>query len=202
MDKMDEQILVVKRSWLFANEELAFQGVLSGKQHIDLLNQHLDEGIETMRRGDAEENILFKQPIPYVIIKRDNYVFIYKRLQAGGEVRLHNKFSIGVGGHMNPYGEDFKDCIMENTERELNEELNIPICNTEWKTIGFINDDSNDVGKVHIGILITMEIPSGTEISVKETNQLSGEWISIEELKKPEIFSQLENWSKIASDIL
>lgn len=41
-----------------------------------------------MRRGDAEENPDFKQPIPYVVIKREDEVYVYERLQ-GGERRAY-----------------------------------------------------------------------------------------------------------------
>jgi predicted NUDIX family phosphoesterase len=50
--------------------------------------------------------------------------------------------------------------------------------------IGLINDDSNDVGLHHIGIIFKLEVPTGTEVTVRETDQLEGYWIRTKDLKK------------------
>ena len=102
MSKHDEQILVVERKKLFHEETLTFQGIQTKEKEVSSILNVFSSDFEVMRRGDAEEDPTYKQPIPYVIVKRDNEVFLYKRLSNGGEARLYDQLSIGVGGHMNP----------------------------------------------------------------------------------------------------
>ena len=124
MGKMDEMILVVERAHLFENETLTFQGVLTDQENVKKIMKKFD-AYKEMRRGDAEENPAYKQPIPYVILKRGNEVFVYKRLKGGGEKRLHEQLSIGVGGHMNRINDvhNWGTNLMMNMYRELNEEV-------------------------------------------------------------------------------
>lgn len=203
MNKMDEQIIVVKREKLFENEELAFQGIERRGYELTKILYNMAENYEVMRRGDAEENPDYKQPIPYVVIRQRNNVFLYKRLKGGGEQRLHNKLSIGVGGHMNLIpNDDFNQMLTGNFMRELKEELIIDSKHNTIETIGLINDDENEVGKVHIGLLIVMDIEDDARVEVREKDQLRGEWIKISDLKRDDIYPYLESWSQFVVDIL
>ena len=202
-NKMDEIIIVSKRSNVFADETLTFQGVNSDKGTTKQIVANLSNSFSTMRRGDAEENEDYKQPIPYCVIKRGNEVFAYKRLSGGGEARLHNQISLGVGGHLNNVeGLDFLGVLEDGLQRELEEELFINKDKLDLETVGLINDDENEVGRVHIGMLVVAELPEGEEVSVRETDQLLGEWIKVEDLKKPDIYDSLESWSQFVADIL
>lgn len=209
MNKMDEKILVIDRKYLFNDEELTFQGVMTDNHFVKEIERRFKNYFE-VRRGDAEDNPDWKQPIPYAIIKRGDSVFLYKRLKEGGESRLYEQLSIGVGGHMNALEglHTWHYTLMGNLYRELNEELDIvadismPMYNPAPKIIGLINDDSNDVGNVHIGVLSVLELPEQAEVHVKETDQLEGCWIRIRDLKKSPLFDRLENWSQMAVDIL
>ena len=203
MNKMDEIIIVAPRDIVYDNEKLTFQGVNSDPVQTALIEQYIANSFSTMRRGDAEENESYKQPIPYCVIKRGNQVFSYKRLTGGGEKRLHNQISLGVGGHLNNVeGLDFHGILADGLQRELDEELVINLDELKLKTIGLINDDENEVGRVHIGMLVIGELPEGEEVSVRETDQLLGEWINVEDLKNEEIYEALESWSKFVADIL
>lgn len=53
-------------------------------------------------RPSAEQNRSFKQLIPYVLIQAEMGALtaIYRR--GGGESRLHDLWSMGIGGHINP----------------------------------------------------------------------------------------------------
>lgn len=202
-NKMDEMILVAPRADVFSNETLTFQGVKSDREITKQIVSNIANSFSVMRRGDAEENESYKQPIPYCLIKRGNKVFSYKRLSGGGETRLHNQISLGVGGHLNNVaGLDFYGVLEDGLQRELEEELFINKDKLQLNTVGLINDDENEVGRVHIGMLVVGEIPIDEEVTVRETDQLLGEWISVEDLKKPEIYSSLESWSQFVADIL
>ncbi|WP_369878754.1 hypothetical protein JNUCC21_09130 [Bacillus sp. JNUCC-21] len=205
MNKMDEIILAAPRSDVFQNEMLTFQGVNSENERIVKIMAQIEAHFFEIRRGDAEEDPRFKQPIPYVVIRCDDEVFVYERLAGGGESRLHNKLSLGFGGHMNPMegAASFSEVLKQNTDRELAEELYI---REEDKqnivTLGLINDDENDVGKVHIGILSALQLASAAQVEVKEKDQIAGRWMKLSELKEENVYQRLEAWSQFVADIL
>lgn len=205
MGKMDEQILAVDRKYLFEEEQLTFQGVTTDENLVKHIMKKFRNYIE-VRRGDAEANEYWKQPIPYAIIRRGDDVFLYKRLKEGGEARLHDQLSIGVGGHMNRFSGiyNWDDNLRINLYRELNEELDIEVVGSkvDFKTVGLINDDLNDVGKVHIGILVVVDLPLEAKVTVKETDKLDGHWTRIKDLEKSPLFESLETWSQMALKVL
>lgn len=201
MSKMDEKIVVVNREKLFDNERLTFQGFKRSGIETEEILERMGKYWEIMRRGDAETNFAYKQPIPYGVLTRGDEVFLYCRLSGGGETRLHGKFSIGVGGHMqaDEGEEDIRCAILTNLKRELREELKIPrSADPVVRVLGLINDDSNDVSKVHIGILVNLDFDEDVEITVRETDSLQGNWVKIKDLLKSDIRDRLESWSKIA----
>lgn len=202
-NKMDEIIIVVPRKALFENENFTFQGTESNPETVARLVDNIQNNFGVMRRGDAEENNKFKQPIPYAVIRRGTELFLYERLKGGGEQRLHSKLSLGAGGHMNAVEgvRDFKEVTRINLERELEEELNISHSFTP-ETIGFINDDSTPVSNVHIAILTIIDLPADATVQVRETDQLSGDFVQLEALKSKTIYDRLEDWSKIVVDTL
>lgn len=210
--KWEEIILVAPRSQVFKNETLVFQGVETDSVRVTEITTAVGESLVSIRRGslddptpkenNAEINTSFKQPIPYVLIKRGDEIFVYERLSQGGESRLHNKLSLGVGGHMNPEEGNFNNQLMINLTRELEEELDIDSEDMDLDFIGLINDDENEVGRVHLGILAFLQLSNDAIVEVRETEQLRGFWSTIEELKQPENYDRLESWSQIAVDIL
>lgn len=186
-----EKVLVVK------TEKLA--KFISGKtgllrddreEMLDIIVNHH----EFISRPAAEEDPSYKQIIPYVVLTQKGRVFTTRRLNKGGESRLHGKLSIGIGGHINPVDEtDRRSVLMKGLERELEEEVYIQH-RGELVPQGFINDDGNGVGAVHLGLCFSMEVEG--EVSVKETEKLSGAWMSLQELKKE--YDNMETWSQIA----
>lgn len=213
--KEDEIILVVPRHKLFKDESLTFQGSTSDKSLVQEIMNQIEFHFTSMRRGgtgeteislmsNAELNFDFKQPIPYIVIRRGKEFFVTERLEGGGESRLHGKLSMGAGGHMNPLEGDyftFSKILAINTERELEEELDIK-GKYDINIIGLINDDSDTVGQVHIGILGFLELEEDGEVSVLETEQLKGTWYTIEQLRESGTYGRLENWGKIVVDMI
>ena len=106
----------------------------------------LDRKIYYIPRTQAETNPEFKQLIPYVIIVCGERLLTYQRGKRGGEPRLHAKLSIGIGGHINDLDEDYEAGV----RREMREEVGI-----DWYAppVAALNDDSNDVGRVHLGFV-------------------------------------------------
>lgn len=207
MNKNDEMILVSKRMDLFEGETLTWQGATKDSSLISKIMKNLHNTADVTRRGEAEENKDYKQPIPYMILKRGTELFMYERLQGGGENRLHNKLSLGVGGHMNDLSDvSFENDLLLNTMRELEEEVKIEgkeITTEDISITALINDDKDEVGKVHLGLLGVIELPEGAEVTVIETEQLAGTWVQLEQLKADKaMYDRLENWSKIYVDMV
>ncbi|WP_154837470.1 NUDIX domain-containing protein [Staphylococcus sp. Marseille-Q1834] len=197
MSKYDEQIIVVPRKTIFEDEKNAFNGFLSkndpqGDSIFNALPHY-----EVKRRGDMEEDPSYKQLISYCLLENENNeLLVYKRLSGGGEERLHGQSSIGVGGHMNDVvgAQSINEILRVNAQRELEEEVGLSEQNSQnMDYIGFINDDTNEVGKVHIGVVFKIKVNS-QDIEVKETDTLKIEWV---EQEKIEDYDNFETWSAL-----
>ena len=186
-----EKVLVVKTAKL-AKYISGKTGLLTeGRDEMldIIINEH-----EFIDRPAAEEDPSYKQIIPYVVLTQKAQVFTTRRLNKGGESRLHGKLSIGVGGHINPVDEtDRRSVLMKGLERELEEEVYIQH-RGQLVPRGFINDDGNGVGAVHLGLCFSMEVEG--DVSVRETEKLSGAWTSLQELRAE--YDIMETWSQIA----
>lgn len=159
-----------------------------------------------MERAHAEEDPDFKQIIPYCVLVRGPEVFVFRRLRGGGEKRLHHLRSIGVGGHIEP-GEVAGEAwtlIERAARREIEEEVEIsPHCHMQLQYRCILNDDSDAVGSVHLGVVFLLELPAGTDVRVRETEVLEGGFVSMERLRL-ESFEDFESWSRmlLESDFL
>lgn len=190
-----ENVLTVKAS-LLAPYISGRNGLI--KDNNKTLLRLINENHVYIPRDEAENDPSYKQVIPYVILTQGDKVFCTRRLKKGGEARLHGLISIGIGGHINPSDEDQPgNVLMCGLERELSEEVSIEE-RSELIPCGFINDDSNGVGSVHIGMCFKMSV-SGS-IEVKETEKLEGLWATVEELKAQ--WDGLETWTQIALEAL
>ena len=191
MNKMDQDVLVVSREELF--QETYFEGFRDDGGYEDII---LEE-YEWMRRGDAEEAPSYKQPIPYILMKKDDTYFCFRR--SGSEERLHEKWSWGVGGHVDRV-DDEGNPLMNGLRREIEEEVGVSECDVEQ--IGYINYDSDDVGKVHFGMLYIAEIHE--DVSVEDDEIDTYRFLSVDAMR--ELIEKenvdVEEWSRIALDHL
>ncbi len=194
---MGKEALIVERNILF--KEKYFQGFLPINEY-DFISLIL-ENVRYFSRGDElENNEGLQQIIPYVWIvnPKEKKVFAYKRASGKRnyrETRLMNKISCGVGGHIDK--EDSDNPIESAMIRELKEEV-IMKKYPNPKIIGFLNDDSDEVGKVHFGIIAIAETKSNVR---KGDNEMSeGKFYSVEELER--IFNDnkinVEAWTRIS----
>jgi len=110
-----------------------------------------------MNRSQVEQNPDYKQLIPYVIMGYDGKYLSYVRGKRAGETRLVGNRSIGIGGHINPVdwtlfsAEPYKT-YLEAVEREVAEEVSVETSHTNH-IVALLNDESNEVGSVHLGIV-------------------------------------------------
>jgi len=188
MDKNDEQILVVASDIIFKN------GMWQGLK-TDNLDYYLDlikNNCQFKRRGDMENDPSFQQIIPYIVFcakdtsavgGSDKY-FIYKYLPEAGEKRLVDTYQLGVGGHINPIDSDGqKDIVEVGMMREWNEEVDFKGNILEKKLIGILNDDSQPVEAVHLGLVYSF-VGDSLEISIKETDKMVGELVDKKDVGK------------------
>lgn len=191
---------------------------------IDMV-ELIDQNSFFMDRELAEVDERYVQIIPYVIIRfldedskneeynSSDYIFLYQRLKKSSEARLHSKFSVGIGGHINPIdvGDDppsYTD-VIKAAIREIHEEIQLEDDEHDDRISEellypfedpFIYDDSNEVGKVHLGIIFTYEANS-KNVNIKETTKMEGKFVSLKELETlRENRDQFENWTNIALD--
>ncbi len=150
-----------------------------------------------MQRDDAEYNLEHKQVIPYVIIRNGNNYLLLKRLTGQTEKRLHNKYSLGIGGHINPDSSVTGDnIVIKGLYKELNEEVSVDDP-AGLNFIGIINDESNSVSKVHLGLLYEL-LAGSPGYRVLETGKMTAQWVTRDELR--EVYDGLETWSQIVYD--
>ncbi|MEB6245193.1 NUDIX domain-containing protein [Staphylococcus xylosus] len=197
MSKFDEMITVVPRKILFNDEENKFNGFLDkntvkGQEIFDTLSE-----FEVKRRGDMEEDPTFKQLISYCILENENdELLVYERLSGGGEARVHGQSSIGVGGHMNDVkgAESINEVLRVNAQRELEEEVGLSESKSQnLAYIGFINDDTNEVGEVHLGVVFKIHVNSN-DVQAMETDTLRIKWV---DQSKIEDYDEFETWSAL-----
>lgn len=145
-------------------------------------------------RNIVENDFNYKQIISYCLIKYKNYVFMTKRKNTQFERRLHNLYSVGIGGHINSIDRSETDNILIiGMQRELHEEVSIE-AEYNYNLLGIINDNSTNVNKVHAGVCFIVELKN-KKCEVKEKHKMDGEWIDINDLQK--YYNHLEIWSKI-----
>jgi len=189
-DKMMREIMVVKNDYLFqnskretkfySNDEANFEDIILGNY-------------EYMVRGEAEVNFDYKQPIPYaVVVDEANRVFVYKRGWSGSnawEDRLHSKISFWVGWHLEREDEDLENPLTDWLAREIEEEIAIKEENIKSiEAIGYINEESGDVGKVHLWVAYIVRVHN-TNIELLDGELENGEFIKIDELE-----SMINSW--------
>lgn len=166
----------------------------------DIMTKILSEGIFE-QRNILENDPSHKQIIPYAVICCGDEVYLFHRTKKQTESRLHNLYSLGVGGHMNPFGDKLDLAYMHHElEREMTEEVLMhDECRVERiEPVGFINDDTNEVGKVHLGVLYNI-ILNNKSLEVNEKDKMTGMWIKKDDLHK--YYPQMESWTKIYVDL-
>lgn len=195
----EEMVLVIRRSLL---ESLGlFQGLQFEVERY-LMAMLARENNFFAPRSSAETDPSLKQIIPYAILVSSGSVLRYKRGKKSGEQRLVAKGSIGIGGHMNDRDEGLfaldRQAYLGGVEREIDEELIIerPLRN---RIAALINDDSNEVGQVHLGVVHVLELPRPVA-EKRESMILSVEFLAPEQLRAER--DTLETWSQICVDNL
>jgi predicted NUDIX family phosphoesterase len=199
MSVPNEHVLVIRRE-LF-DQLGSFQGLNFDAQKY--LDAFLARGNNFfLQRSKAEINPAYKQIIPYALIAFENKVAYYVRGKKAGEQRLVAKGSIGIGGHMNETDESLfamdEQAYRAGVEREVNEEIKIDTP-FEDRIVALLNDDSTEVGSVHLGIVHVFKLKE-PQVQKREAMITGLTFLSKEELLSRR--EMMETWSQICLDSL
>ena len=140
-------------------------------------------------RAAMEADPSHKQLIPYLVLRDGDRYFLMRRTKAGGDARLHDRWSIGVGGHLNPGDND----LAGGLQREWREELDADFV-PDLHPIALLNDDTTEVGAVHLGIVVVADA-AGRPVRVRETDKLVGAFATAAEVAA--VADRLETWSQL-----
>jgi predicted NUDIX family phosphoesterase len=193
----EERVLCFKRE-LF--EKLGvFQGIsLEVEKYLPVLTAQAN--ITYINRSEAEQDKRYKQLIPYALIICGDKILRYRRGKGGGETRLHGLYSVGVGGHISEedtglfaQGVGYHDAM----RRELMEEVDIEV--TKEMAVAVINDDSTEVGFVHLGIVHIVYV-ADESLTKGRSGMVGAEFVPLNEaMKNPEAY---ESWSRFCMENL
>ena len=149
-------------------------------------------------RAAMESDPSWKQVIPYPVLRDGSSWFLMRRTRAGGDARLHDRYSIGVGGHVNPEDGGLDGDLRGALRREWHEELVVDFV-PEFRFIGLLNDDSAPVGEVHVGLVFEGDA-AGRPVAIRETDKLTGSFVDAADVAS--VADRLETWSRIAFELL
>ena len=185
-----ERVLVIPRTAI--PDEAGWLGL-----RTDGLDAFLDTVASVGRfepRDAMEVDPSHKQLIPYLVLRDGVRYFLMRRTRAGGDVRLHDRWSIGVGGHLNPGDTD----LFGGLRREWREEL-VADFEPAFVPLALLNDDSTAVGAVHLGVVFVADA-TGRPVEVRETDKLEGRFAEPSEVAA--VVDDLETWSRIVFEAL
>ncbi len=190
-----ERVLVVRKDILCRLGY--FQGVLT--EDIERYYREILRSYIFRDRSEVEEDPSFKQIIPYILLfyrdRDSDYFFLTKRRDDCAERRLSSRYSLGIGGHINDYDlEDTGDIIRRGMFRELEEEIELDLGDIiSSRLVGMINDDSNLVGKVHLGLVYKIETRN-REVRVRSELE-EGLFVKRDDLI--DYYEGMEGWSQL-----
>ena len=182
---MDEQVLVVPRS--VVPDGGAWHGLRTDgiRPFLDVVARHG----RFRARAAMEVDPTHKQIIPYLVLRDGDRTFLMRRTRAGVDRRLHDRWSIGIGGHLNPGDADLHGGL----RREWREEMAADF-EPDFEPLALLNDDTTEVGAVHLGVVFLADA-RGRAVAVRETDKLEGAFATRAEVDA--VADRLESWSRL-----
>jgi predicted NUDIX family phosphoesterase len=186
----DEFVYVVPRAAVIEDE--GWYGVRTAD--VDAFLAAVDRHGRFEPRPAMEADPTFKQVIPYLVLRDGARYFLMRRTKAGGDARLHDRWSIGVGGHLNPGDGDLAGGLLREWAEEVVADF-VPA----FRLIGLLNDDTTDVGRVHLGAVYVADA-AGRPVTIRETEKLSGAFATADDVAT--VADDLETWSRLVFEHL
>lgn len=210
-DHLSEYVLCIPSSKL--DKAGRFQGFSKDAKVLESL--FADEDFAYLSRSEVESDESVKQLVTYSIVaygpNPGNMVFFsYTRGGPGGEDRLKRKLSVGIGGHVSgdqvsfkldpddpfpdmPWYNRFRCEAMREIDEEISHNSRIPRLNL-W---GLINDDSDPVGRVHLGLVFVFTC-TDPDIGSNDEAVSDGRMLTYGQIMAN--YDRYESWSKIVID--
>lgn len=185
-----ELVLVIARASIMADH--GWRGVTAFDE--DTLRAIVTVEGEFRRRSEVESDRSLKQVIPYLVLRDGSRYFLMQRTRAGADERLHDLWSIGIGGHVNAGDAD----IDGGLRREWSEELETDFF-PEFTFVGLLNDDTTDVGSVHVGAVYVADA-GGRAVAIREIDKLAGDFAEPHEVAA--VVDRMESWSALVFEHL
>lgn len=189
MHQADELVFAVPRRLLLGSRHrsTAWRGVLAvdAGPYLERARRH-----GAFRpRAEVEEDANWKQVIPYLAVRDGARYLLMRRTRAGGDARLFERYTIGVGGHLNP-GDGG---VLAGLRREWREEVEATF-EPAFRFVGLLNDDEDPVGAVHLGFVYSADV-GGRPVAIRETDKLSGDFRTPAEVAA--VADRMESWSRL-----
>jgi len=187
LQKENEEVLCVKNKHIDEMDDIEVA-----------VNRHgffQRRGNETIEGDGAETDKTSKQIIPYLIYVQYGKVLTYKKNKKSSESRLHDLYSIGIGGHVNKQDGAGYKAVLNASIRESVEEISVYPGYVHGNYI-IINLDEDGVSRYHLGFASVITDWNGT---VKLSDEIDGiEWLTLDELEE----RNLEGWSRYCVGVL
>lgn len=190
MAETDELIMAVARERF--PDDLGWSGVRT--EGIEAHLAVIAEAASFRPRAALEVDPAWKQIVPYLVLRDGPRVFLMRRTRAGSDARLHDRWSIGIGGHVEADDGD----PLGGLRREWSEEIEADFV-PDWRLVGLLNDEATPVGTVHLGLVYEAEA-AGRPVAIRETDKLVGAFATLGEVEARR--ADLESWSAFALDAL
>jgi predicted NUDIX family phosphoesterase len=202
----NEKILVVPRADILREDLQGFRKAEDPELRMLQVTETIREHGSYRPRPDMETDPTYKQIIPYIVIRDQDQVMHVTRTKMVGDQRLKGNKTIGFGGHLSledidtPLPPDIESTVGQSIigpgiAREIDEELDIKGRYT-LKFLGELNDDSDEVGTVHYGLIFEMNLWSITSVAIKEKHKLDAmTWNNPVDLIDQ--LDEFESWSRI-----
>lgn len=188
----DERILVVRRTDIMPDDSWTGIKRVNFDTYLDIIERKK----VFLWRSEMEQDPSYKQIIPYLVFTHNDKYFLMQRRSTASETRLASKYSLGIGGHIRQ--EDMTcPSIFDWARREFHEEVTYEGA-LKIEPLGVLNDDSNTVGKVHIGFVLLLRGDSDT-ISIRSELK-SGKLMEFEQCRR--LYGSMESWSQTVFDLL
>lgn len=185
-----ERVLVIPRASIMTDP--GWRGVTAFDE--DTLDAIVTVEGQLRPRSEVESDRGLKQVIPYLVLRDGSRYFLMQRTRAGADARLHDLWSIGIGGHVNALDGD----IDRGLRREWDEELETDFY-PDFTFVGLLNDDTTDVGSVHVGAVYVADA-GGRAVAIREVDKLAGDFAEPHEVAA--VVDRMESWSALVFEHL
>ena len=145
-------------------------------------------------RSEAESDPAWKQVIPYVVLRSGDRIFLMRRTRAGGDERLFERYTIGIGGHINPKDGGVQGGLLREWSEEIEAEFT-----PDFEPIGVLNEEDSGVGSVHLGLVYAADA-GGRPVAIREHEKLSGQFADRSAVAA--VADRLEGWSALLFEFL